>query len=68
MRFHNIDSILLRWEEYNRQRQHGSGDRVLRGSDVLFNHYRDLVTRQDADRFWHILPPEAKIIGMPDIG
>ncbi|MEI8120788.1 MAG: tyrosine-type recombinase/integrase [bacterium] len=27
-------------------------------TDVLFNHYRDLVTRQDADKFWGILPPK----------
>ena len=24
--------------------------------DVLFNHYRDLVTREEADYFWNIFP------------
>lgn len=27
-------------------------------TDVLFNHYRDLVTGQDANAFWSILPPK----------
>jgi len=27
-----------------------------RDTDVLFNHYRDLVTRKDAEAFWGIVP------------
>jgi len=39
-----------------------------RDSDVLFNHYRDLVHRKDAAKFWHILPSPSKVIPMPEAG
>jgi len=32
-------------------------------TDVLFNHYRDLVTREDAETFWGITPrPGSNVI------
>ena len=31
-----------------------------RDTTVLFNHYRDLVTKSDAERFWSIRPLEAR--------
>ena len=34
--------------------------------DVLFNHYRDLVTRDDAARFWNLTPSvETEVLRMP---
>ena len=40
-----------------------------RDSGLLFNNYRDLVTREDAARFWKISPSqEANIILMPAAG
>jgi integrase len=34
-------------------------------TDVLFNHYRDLVTREEADAYWKILPrPQSNLIQM----
>ena len=43
---------LARWEDQNKTSlQMGHKD-----TDVLFNHYRDLVTREDAEAFWQLRP------------
>jgi len=37
-----------------------------RNADVLFNHYRDLVRREDAQKFWEIRPAhEAAVLTIP---
>jgi hypothetical protein len=41
-----------------------------RDPEVLFNHYRNLVTRDDAKAFWEIAPPavDSMIIQIPKVG
>lgn len=41
-----------------------------RDPEVLFNHYRNLVTRDDAKGFWEIAPPavDSMIIQIPKVG
>ena len=40
---------------------HGSADKTAtqlghRSTDMLFEHYRELVTKDEAERFWNIFP------------
>jgi hypothetical protein len=40
-----------------------------RDTDLLYNHYRGLATREAAARYWNIRPAaEARLIQMPKVG